>query len=489
VAAVTLEGLVAQRDDLKSEVMELENTSGGARFSQEDQTRWNDLNAQIDDLEIHIDELQKRQSRLNELAAEAEPSEDGTRDEPAPRLERAVPRWQRTDRVENIFDLSTIRRDYNDPEVEKRVLVDRARKAVEMADYFHTDKAEAVSKVERLLRGTNRDCNTGEVAKRILMTGGPTYKRAFGKAIVGNPLTNEESRALSLTGSAGGFAVPFELDPTVIPTSNLAVNPFRAIARVEQITVDEFRGVSSAGVTVAYAAEATATADNAPTLSQPTISTEKAQAFIPFSIEVGMDWDGLQAEMGRLLQDGKDELEATKFAVGSGTNEPQGVITGATTVFTASGTASFAVADLYGLEAALGPRFRPRAAIVMNRAIATRIRQFDTAGGANLWIDTLKDGLANEVPTPGAYRANLLGYPAFEASAMASVLTTGSLIAILGDFSYYIIVDRIGLNVELIPHLFDVTNNRPTGQRGLYAYFRNGAGVVSANAFRVLKTG
>ena len=65
-------------------------------------------------------------------------------------------------------------------------------------------------------------------------------------------------------------------------------------------------------------------------------------------------------------------------------------------------------------------------------------------------------------------------------------MTTGQLIAVIGDFRYYVIADRLGLTLEVIPHLFD-TNNMPTGQRGLYAYWRNGAKVVDANAFRTLK--
>jgi predicted phage gp36 major capsid-like protein len=48
-----------------------------------------------------------------------------------------------------------------------------------------------------------------------------------------------------------------------------------------------------------------------------------------------------------------------------------------------------------------------------------------------------------------------------------------------------VIVDRVGLSVEVIPHLVG-TNHRPTGQRGLYAYWRNGSKVVDANAFRAL---
>jgi len=34
-----------------------------------------------------------------------------------------------------------------------------------------------------------------------------------------------------------------------------------------------------------------------------------------------------------------------------------------------------------------------------------------------------------------------------------------------------------------------VTNNQPTGQRGLYCYWRNGAKVADAAAFRTLKLG
>jgi HK97 family phage major capsid protein len=50
----------------------------------------------------------------------------------------------------------------------------------------------------------------------------------------------------------------------------------------------------------------------------------------------------------------------------------------------------------------------------------------------------------------------------------------------------YTIVDRVGLSVELIPHLFGSSNRFPTGQRGIYAYWRVGAGVVNPNAARVL---
>jgi HK97 family phage major capsid protein len=58
--------------------------------------------------------------------------------------------------------------------------------------------------------------------------------------------------------------------------------------------------------------------------------------------------------------------------------------------------------------------------------------------------------------------------------------------ALYGDLSRFVIVDRIEMQIELIPHLFDTTNNRPTGQRGLYMYFRNGSKLIDASATVVL---
>ena len=75
-----------------------------------------------------------------------------------------------------------------------------------------------------------------------------------------------------------------------------------------------------------------------------------------------------------------------------------------------------------------------------------------------------------------------------KATGQSGAFTTGQLIAVVGDFSYYKIRDRIGMTVENVPHLFGAAQgNLPTGQRGLFAYWRVGAKVANANAFRTLK--
>lgn len=482
------------KDELRAEILELKDRReeidakyAGERFTQDVRDEFNVLCDDIKDREETLDELLRRE----QIIVEASSKPDNIETVEMPQITRPG-----VARGEDIYELSTVRRSYDDPEVEGRELRERALRSVEQARFPHTGGGANQEDMQGQVGWLSDNIygNPAEFNRYILTTGSPGYKKAFEKYLGGVPRSAREedmlSRAASLTTTAGGFAVPYVLDPTVIQTGNGAINPYRSNSNVIQINVDEWRGVSSAGITAAFQAEAAATTDNAPTLAQPTISTEMGRAFVPFSIEIGMDWSGFAAEMATMLRDAKDVLEATKFALGSGTNEPFGVITGATTVFTASNTNSLVVADVYGVRNALGPRFRNASSWTLNNAVADRIRQLDTAGGANLWIDNLRLGSAAHATTmvDARMQADLLGKPVYESTAQSGTFTTGQLIGVIGDFGYYKIVDRIGLTVETIPHIFGAAQgNLPTGQRGLFAYWRVGAKVLDANAFRVLK--
>jgi predicted phage gp36 major capsid-like protein len=58
---------------------------------------------------------------------------------------------------------------------------------------------------------------------------------------------------------------------------------------------------------------------------------------------------------------------------------------------------------------------------------------------------------------------------------------------VVGDFSNFVIAQRAGMTVELVPHLFGVTNGRPLGARGWFAYARHGFDSVNDAAFRLLQ--
>lgn len=57
---------------------------------------------------------------------------------------------------------------------------------------------------------------------------------------------------------------------------------------------------------------------------------------------------------------------------------------------------------------------------------------------------------------------------------------------IYGDFSNFVIVDRVGTRIEFIPNVMGA-NNRPVGARGALLWFRTGSDVVNPNAFRLLR--
>ena len=117
-----------------------------------------------------------------------------------------------------------------------------------------------------------------------------------------------------------------------------------------------------------------------------------------------------------------------------------------------------------------------------------KIRAIDTAGGAQLWTQNLQVGL--DVNREGNTGYRLLGYPAEECSGFTTTYTgAGNKVAVFGDASYFVIVDRVGLNLELVPIIFGAAQgNLPTGQRGLYAWWRNTSKVLSAAAFLTFTT-
>jgi len=226
-------------------------------------------------------------------------------------------------------------------------------------------------------------------------------------------------------------------------------------------------------------------ADGAPTLAQPTATPTRVQGFVPFSYEVDQDWTGLQSEMFRLLADAKDVEEATAFIQGVGTGvNPSGLVKTLNTSQNQNTVgASITAAMIYSLESGLNPRFRPNATFLASKGIYNLVRGLDSAGGAALW-QRIGFGQPPE----------LLGYPAYEVSTMSGLTSGGTAVndrwMLFGDCKQFLIVDRLGMSVELIPQLFNqatagVGVGLPTGQRGLFAIWRNTSKVLVDAAFQV----
>jgi len=350
------------------------------------------------------------------------------------------------------------------------------------------DSIEWVSRAQRVDFPDDHAENATQLAQRskgiaahILRTGEQGYYDAFMDYVRDPEGWHPEQygeRATTLSTASLGFALPFVLDPTIILSNSGSANPYRQISRVEQTTSNTWNGVTSAGVNAAFMSEASAATDASPTLSQVQITPQRAVAWVFGSYE-SLEDTNFGVQLPKLFADAKDRLEESAFATGAGTGViPQGAMTAATTGNTAAATA-FAVADVYTLQGRLGPRFRqsPNVAWVSNLAYINRTRQFDTAGGSSFWANLGQD-------TP----ERLLGKPIYESSSLSTGTATGSLVLLFGDFSQYIIVDRIGMSVRYNDMLSSAaTANLPTGEAGWYAFWRVGAKAAVATALQALR--
>ena len=110
------------------------------------------------------------------------------------------------------------------------------------------------------------------------------------------------------------------------------------------------------------------------------------------------------------------------------------------------------------------------------------IRQFATANNYHAFLTDLT----------GDSPATLLGKPLYEWSSMDAysavdaAVTAVHHLLLIGDWTNYVVVDRIGGTVEYIPHLFNTNANLPTGARGWFYHWRVGSDSVNDAAFRLL---
>jgi HK97 family phage major capsid protein len=188
-----------------------------------------------------------------------------------------------------------------------------------------------------------------------------------------------------------------------------------------------------------------------------------------------------------LLADAKDVEESNSFTLGAGTGVTAGgVVTlqsGGSLITGTGGVATLSFKDPETLESAMAPRFRTKACYMASKTTYNKYRTL-FAAQAGFSTDPWNR------PTLGQPR-ELWGYPAYENSDMVGTQATGDKPLIMGDFADgFLIVDRVGMNVELVPTVFGAAQgNFPTGTRGYFAWWRNNSTVLILNAFRLLVVG
>jgi HK97 family phage major capsid protein len=470
---------------IETELRTMHTEAGDKPFSEEQQSRWDALETELSETRSKVEEaraaLERRRATVRGLADKAGHSEAGDGATGAPKS----PEFMR--KVEP-FDGADVR------SLTRREVRDRGLKVLDTKDLTRHLAAEQLEKAEGILRTQTPDLDGGHVARLMLLTENEHYRSAF-QQLVSQPvpiLSAEEARAVKAyneframsggTDASGGYGVPVLIDPAIILTAQGSLNPFRRISRVVTVTTDEWKGVSSAGVSWSYDQEAAAVSDDSPTLAQPNVVVHEARGFIPYSIRVGQDYPGFAEEMSTLLMEGYDELQASSFATGSGSDQPFGILTAldantnVEVVVTTDG--AFGGVDINKVWGALPDRYKANATWVMNTDVQSEVATFGNSNNLS-FVTVDLTGVAEKIRNRPIEISSY--FPDFTG-------TTGAAnILVVGDFRNYVIADRVGMTVELVPHLFDTSTGRPKGQRGWFAYARHGADSVNDNGFRLLQ--
>jgi HK97 family phage major capsid protein/HK97 family phage prohead protease len=468
----------------KERMAELDKEHEGRELPPDAQAEFDTADTEIQRLDARIEAVEKRRRQVEEAEARATHIPVGTDTPPPYSPPVTVP--TRTDA--ELTDISHIRAISRSDDEYRQLMRDNAMRVLERTTAPTDGKDFAADLLD------HKDTNDRQLARRVLATSSPAYMRAFRKYVLGDSFTAEEQRAASLAvgvDGTGGFAVPFAFDPSILKTGAHAPNPYRQACRVETIVgTDTWHGVTANAVTVAYVTEAAPATEVGPTFTQNELIAKRAHGYVAVSMEMMQDRADIAGELAGLFAEAKDTYEEGQFAIGAGTTVyPEGVaLDGAYTAVETITNDVTAVADLRATEAALPIRHRQGAAWFLSRAAIRAIQAWETTGG-QLFGGQSYPAVGSGIAQGGNTGLRLLGYPVYESNSISWTPTTSpNIIGVLFEPSTYLILDRVGMNVEVIPHVFNgATPNFPTGQRGVYAYWRGTARVLNVDAGRQIK--
>jgi HK97 family phage major capsid protein/HK97 family phage prohead protease len=442
----------------------------------EAQTRWDNETAELDTVERDIAAWDARQARLAAYASD-----------PAKAVPAVAPAVIVRKSEEDIYDLHAITRNAATPEIRVQKLRDNAMRAAEQmrvpGERYDQDKSR--ERLQGLLE--NNDSADKEIARLVLSTNSPQYRAAFNRYVLSSGQERAAALAVGVDGT-GGFSVPVSFDPTVVAIGAwTAINPFRASCRTVTIAgTDTWQALTSTAITASYALEAAAATEQGPTFARPEFIAKRAHVAVTMSYEMLQDRSDIAGELAVLIGEAKDTLEENQFTLGTGaTVYPQGI--GLKDAFTRadSAGAAVAIADIRAMEAAIPIRHRLNAAWYLSRAAIRGIQGFETVNG-QLFNGQGYAAVGNPANRPaGNTGLTLLGYPVYETPSMPwTPSTTDTTWGVLMDPRNYVIVDRVGLSVRVIPDAFDAGTGFPTGQSFVYAFWRNTARVLNADGGR-----
>lgn len=246
------------------------------------------------------------------------------------------------------------------------------------------------------------------------------------------------------TGAAGGFTVPDELMRsleialltfggmrqrcTVIRTSTGAALPFPTVNDTTQTGVRLAENTQVANQDVVFAQLV---------LDAYKYSSKQVLVSAELLQDSSVDVGGL---LGNLLGTRIGRIQNTEFTLGTGSSQPNGIITASTVGFTAANGDSQVTTWKYGsiveLEHSVDPAYRSNAAFMMADSSIKKTKQIVDSTGRPIWAA----GIAQSAPD------TLMGYPIVTNQDIATMAANAKSV-IFGDLSKYLIREVLGVTL------------------------------------------
>lgn len=279
------------------------------------------------------------------------------------------------------------------------------------------------------------------------------------------------------TPASGGYTVAPEYATNIIKKL-VELSPMRRLASVMSIGTSKIYiptlDTDAAG---GWVTETGTRASSEPTFGQTEIDVFEHAVVIPVSRQLLEDsFIDLSSFLADRIATKFAQAEATAFTKGDGSGKPEGLLASGNSFdsVTAKLDGSDLLAKIVELYYSLPTPYAQRASWAMTRATMGKIRAAAdvAANRSGIWSDGLADG------TP----ARLLGAPVEEFPDMDGWAASKT-VAVLGDFSLYQIVDRVGLDI-----LRDDYTGADTGVVKFRARRRVGGKLLLEEAFKTLAT-
>ena len=275
------------------------------------------------------------------------------------------------------------------------------------------------------------------------------------------------------TPNEGGYAVPDDFYERIVeqredaswvrqaPVLHLTTNRDRILIPTE----------ATAGTKMVVTAEEANYSEEEPVFGQVALTIHKFTKMLQISEEL-MDGDavGLESYLASVIARVSAAAENYYLTVGSGTNMPQGVLTGATASgITTAAKVAITAAELVSTMGTLATPYHNANTRLLMR------------GSTKWYLQGLTGNPFMFVQTPNGN--DFMGVPALISPDMEAIADTKKSV-LVGDFSMYAFAERQGLIVSRNPYLYQLS-----GQVGIFVKQRFGGAVLQTLAFKYLTQG